>query len=440
MQNFQTLYLFNQAIDAIPELQARYPSLQAIWYDGKSDILSGITSVSHYAQIIVEEEILDRTKEILGNSFSSYSVQKSRTCAQTNKQPIYALPSNDTHVYLFKNLLNFSPNLRFYVTKEKHERAVDTLSKLQIDHSELKLSSHLFDAKGVLLLGNDWGTVEKYVAHQFQRHGIPVACLQESVIDFGDELRRMEWCDYPLVQGIITLKHLHRDVMFLTGNPRYEHLHITPRPTTERIIINSNFTYGIFEDIRAEWIKDVVNACQTIKAEYVISQHPRDTGDLSAYHVIASGASKVHDALMASTILVTRFSSLIHEALAMGRPVIYYNPHNEKMHYDFEVDNRHLIVAKNQQELIVALQKLSLREMQNVEQDPFYETYAMRHFGSADGMASQRVVTALNLITHANYSRRATKSVHEANIWLRYHLHRLKAIYMGSIPTSVRFT
>lgn len=437
MQNFQTLYLFNQAIDAIPELRAHYPSLQAIWYDGNSDILSGLTTLLPYTQIIVEEEIFDRTKEILGGKVSTYKVHKSRTHVQTLNQPIYALPSNDTHVYLFKNLLNFSPRLRFYITKQKEERAVDALSKLHLDYSELNLSSCLFAQKGVLLLGNDWGTVEKYFARQFQHHGIPVACLQESVIDFGDEFRRMEWCDYPLVQGIITLKHLHRDVMFLTGNPRYEHLQITPRPAQDRIMINSNFTYGIFEEVRAEWIKDIVDACQTIKADYVISQHPRDTGDLSAYPVIASGAGKVHDALRASTILVTRFSSLIHEALAMGRPVIYYNPHHEKMHYDFEVDNKHLFVATNPQELMLALQKLSLSEIQAVEQDPFYKAYAMRHFGSADGMASQRVVTALNLIMSANYSRTSIRSGLEANIWLRYHLHRLKVMYKGSIPARV---
>jgi hypothetical protein len=41
----------------------------------------------------------------------------------------------------------------------------------------------------------------------------------------------------------------------------------------------------------------------------------------------------------------------VHESLAEGVPVVYYNPHNEIMHYDFEFNPDFLILAKDKKEL-----------------------------------------------------------------------------------------
>lgn len=100
------------------------------------------------------------------------------------------------------------------------------------------------------------------------------------------------------------------------------------QPTARRAVINVNFTYGVLEDRRDAFVETAVRACQEIGLDYVITQHPADKADLSRYTV---GRDSVYDLLDSSSILISRFSTTILEALAMGRPVVYHNPIGEKV-------------------------------------------------------------------------------------------------------------
>jgi hypothetical protein len=99
-------------------------------------------------------------------------------------------------------------------------------------------------------------------------------------------------------------------------------------PTRRRAIINVNFTYGVLEDRRDAYVDSAVQACQEIGLDYVITQHPADKADLSRYNV---GRNSVYDLLDEGSLLVSRFSTTILEALAIGRPVVYHNPIGEKV-------------------------------------------------------------------------------------------------------------
>jgi len=210
----------------------------------------------------------------------------------------------------------------------------------------------------VLLLLNDWSKEPQRIIAHCRWLGIPVICLQESVIDFGDRFRRMLWADHVLVQGAQTVRDLDRETYFVTGNPRYENI----PPAGERgneALINCNFTYGIFEDQRYGWLDDIHDTLAAEGLDYAISQHPRDTGDLKKYNkVLPSSSARVHGQLENAAFLVTRFSSLIHEALVMGVPVIYYNPHGETMQYDFGFNGRFIFLATTREELRDAVQRL----------------------------------------------------------------------------------
>jgi hypothetical protein len=99
-------------------------------------------------------------------------------------------------------------------------------------------------------------------------------------------------------------------------------------PSKRRAIINVNFTYGVLEDRRDEYVETAVKACKDIGLKYVITQHPADKADLSRFNV---AKQSVYDLLDEGTILVSRFSTTILEALATGRPVVYHNPIKEKV-------------------------------------------------------------------------------------------------------------
>jgi hypothetical protein len=207
----------------------------------------------------------------------------------------------------------------------------------------------------------------------------------------------MEWCNYPFIQGIATTTHLDRQIYFLTGNPRYEGLKVLPQPENKLVLINVNFTYGIHDSYRDAWIEDIIASCESSGYSYWIAQHPRDPADLSDYPLAPSGAENIHETIKNSSIIVTRFSSLIHESIAIGRPVIYYNPHHERFGYDFGKEDDFLIFANDKEELNLGLEKLN--EYSNTDHLGQIYQYVDRHLGSSDGLATTRIVEALNVVS-----------------------------------------
>jgi hypothetical protein len=322
---------------------------------------------------------------------------------------VHLVPSNDTHVHLMRPVAACSSRFEFKIIPGNQEGADRALLEAGLQAESLRRRG-IAPAKAILL-GNDWGPLEQYWARLYRQQGKPSICLQESVIHLGESRRRMQWCDYPFVQGPTSILPLNRQLVFLTGNPRYQDLRPTPQVGSKRALVNSNFTYGIHEGVRASWIEDVVTACRQAGYDYLISQHPRDRGDLRAYHRIRSHAGIVRDQLKAHSVLITRFSSLIHEALAVGRPVIYYNPHGEDMHYDFEPDGRHLFLLRERRELVTALEGLEELGPRAQEPDEFLERYAARHFGIGDGMASRRVADAVQVVETAGRSLQQGRAI-----------------------------
>jgi hypothetical protein len=223
---------------------------------------------------------------------------------------------------------------------------------------------HLKDARpDVLVLYNDWTKAAIRVISQCHLLRIPVVCIQESIVNFGDSFRRMERADDVMIQGIRSALMLQRRHFYLTGNPRYSHSG-DKKMASEYALINCNFTYNIFNEVREVWLNDVTSALDELGINYIISQHPRDTGDLGKYkNVIRSSSAGTDEQLGRAGLLISRFSSLIHESLIRGVPVVYYNPHSEEMNYDFGFDAEFLAVAgekKALKELISRLYKKNI--------------------------------------------------------------------------------
>ena len=209
----------------------------------------------------------------------------------------------------------------------------------------------------VLVLFNDWSKLAKRVILHARKRQVPSICIQESMIDFSDG-ERMTFADVQILQAPFYLSKLDVPRSFITGNPRYEHL-IGKTSSRKEVVINCNFTYGIHEEARTQWLNDITQTLDRNADDYIVSQHPRDKGDLSSFkNVVPSSAAGVHEQLASARLLITRFSSLIHEALFFKVPVIYYNPHNEDQIGNVEIDGNVVQLAKTSEELQACIQKL----------------------------------------------------------------------------------
>ena len=420
----KSLFICNRDFELIPRLQEKYSGLKTIWYDGQSDIIRGLIDLFQPETLLIEDTVelaVKRTNAPL--SSTRVIIQQCRTPDQSSELDgeVWFYPTNDTHTYLFHKIPAYLSNTKFVVSasQRKRERVREALVELNIPFEQMDSNRLNFNHCLGFVVGNDWGPYEQIELLKFQRKQIPTYCLQESVINFNDQQHRMEWCTFPLIQGIITTKSLHRDILFLTGNPRYETLLPSKMPENKIVLINCNFTYGVFEDVRSQWIADIVDVCNNNKLAYLISQHPRDRGDLSKYNVVPSNASLIHSQLSNSSLLITRFSSLIYEALALGRPVVYYNPHNEKMDYDFEPDGEHMVVAKSKAELQQAISNIK-EKLDDLHSDKqYYRNYSMRHHGSSDGNASKRIAQVISLLSQANITQ-TTMQQSRVRLGLRY--------------------
>jgi hypothetical protein len=297
--------------------------------------------------------------------------------------------SNDTIMRSFKDVLVHFKATEYEVFCRPNENAASVANKFNIKITEITSPILNPEKYSLLVLGNDWGAFERKLNLNFYAKKINTVCIQESSIDFNPVDDRMRNCTFPLFQGVATLENLdiRNKISAVIGNSRFEQLKPSPLPLHQTAVINVNFTYGVFEESRDMWVKGAVDACKEVGIDYFISQHPRDKGDLSAYIVRPSNPLVVHDSLIESSVLISRFSALLTEAICLGRPAIYYNPHGEDMHYKFSPDNKMFFYATNEGELKKALLNIFAASKEHIAIE---SNFLARHIGnSVEGKASE---------------------------------------------------
>ena len=201
---------------------------------------------------------------------------------------------------------------------------------------------------------NDWDTVVKPVVVAAKKRGIPTAGIVEGVQDYADadtgrKRNAYREVDHVLLPGTFDRKYFADSPQqtWVTGVQRLDGLGAwTARRaardaglaqggarTSERhVVVNVNFSYGVMTDRRSAWLADIAQACRAAGYRMVVSQHPQDDGDLSAYEV---SKKPLYDLLVDADFLISRFSGAILESMVIGCPVIYYNglaERNDKFH------------------------------------------------------------------------------------------------------------
>jgi hypothetical protein len=276
-------------------------------------------------------------------------------------------------------LISENPNYRYisYIPTDKAENADSFFEKNNIEFIRYSYRHLKKSQPDLLVLYNDWTKAAIRIISQCHLLGIPVVCIQESIINFGDSFKRMQRSDDVMIQGVRSSLMLPRRQFYLTGNPRYYHSDES-KNAPEYALINCNFTYNIYDRIRTGWLDDVTSALDELGINYIISQHPRDNGDLNKYkNVIRSSSTGLDEQLKRAGLLITRFSSLIHESLIRGVPVIYYNPHNEKMHYDFGFNPGFLAEAGNKNTLKESVSSLYKKNISGKELESYLNEHCL---------------------------------------------------------------
>ncbi len=331
-----------------------------------------------YDKLIWLDSAAGEIAKEIRNSYAQYKWEidsRQSNVARQNKVAFYL--QSDTLVRSALPIIKHLDQASFkvFVPPVNQENSAKQLDEDGIAYEVFSKSKIRAFKPDVLVCLNDWSKLAKWVIMQARSISIPSVCIQESMIDFSEN-RRMTFADSVMLQGSFYLQKLDRKLTMLTGNPRYEHLIYSRQSKGDKVLINCNFTYGIFESQREAWLSDITNVLKDQNLEYQISQHPRDKGNLSKFsNVINSSASSVHEQLSGAKLLITRFSSLIHEALFFNIPVIYYNPHGEKQYQNLEIDEKVITLVRNKDELHVAVVNVLGRELQNQD----YQQYIAKN-------------------------------------------------------------
>jgi hypothetical protein len=216
---------------------------------------------------------------------------------------------------------------------------LDDYSDLDIKNYDRRNLDEIYEPKnGIALFFNDWGMSNKRIRN-LRRKGVITIGINEGVNDFlklsegfTSKVSPYRTCEYVILPGQFD-KQFFRDrseKCFVAGLPMINKLYneSVKMPTKPLAVINVNFTYGILTHKRDLFIKTAIEGCKKANIDYIITQHPMDYSDLSEYNL---SSEDMYDTIRRSSIFISRFSGAIIEALAMGKPCVYHNPHNEQV-------------------------------------------------------------------------------------------------------------
>lgn len=219
-----------------------------------------------------------------------------------------------------------------------------------------------------LIVFNDWDPIVNSIVRIAKNNSIPTIGIVEGIQDYLDADTKQDRKAYRTVEhlflpGEYDKKYFVNSTqkIYIGGIPRiYEMAKSTKNKINFKnkvALINSNFSYGVLEEHRDFWLSSAVQACIDAGFTPIISRHPADKGEL--YPEFTTNKS-FYKALDDCTVLISRFASGILEAIAVNKPVIYFNPHCEKVDKFHNPNGAFPIIGK-QTDLSSELDKLEVK-------------------------------------------------------------------------------
>lgn len=229
---------------------------------------------------------------------------------------------------------------------------------------------------------NDWDYISRPLILAARAAGLPTLGIVEGIQDYDDVDTAAERKAYRLVEnvilpGVFDYKYFATcsgQRVFVAGVPRIQIMRtqreqLLSPAMRSRVLINSNFSYGVLTQHRDAWLKAAVSAVRTAGYEPVISRHPADKGHLFP-ELISTGS--FYETLQTCCGSVQRFASGVLEAIAYNKPVFYFNVHNEKVD-KFTLDPMGVYpVSHSETELIADLHDLPVWQQRTEENGPAF--------------------------------------------------------------------
>jgi len=252
------------------------------------------------------------------------------------------LPHKDYHVWTISLLresferqgINFIVvDLSCHYRDERVRLKAEELGIPLVGYSNWLLSNQTSD---LIISFNDWDPIVRSILKCAQASNIPTATIVEGIQDYEDKDTKQNRYAYRssdkvFLPGEFDKKYFKntKQQLEVLGIPRIKELYkqfsssTYPNRDNKKVLINSNFSYGVLEEFRDKWLKDVVEVCLSLNLTPVISRHPADKGKLFPEF---ESSNSFYFELERCKYYVSRFASGILEALAAQLEVFYYNP------------------------------------------------------------------------------------------------------------------
>jgi len=332
-----------------------------------------------------------------------------------NMKPCLFFPSNDTMVDWMVPILEKLPmDFQFIVFPTRGEKANSALNRYEVPYREYAPGLIQEIDPSICIFGNDWGMEELFSIIEAKLLNIPTLGIQEGVIlnlrgsnlVSNDDPTYVQDkylnTDYFFCLGKVFLPSLMRKNLMITGNPKFDAYKKLPFPDKQRILINCNFPYGVDEEHRQPWINDVVRACEELNLDYFVSVHPRDFGkiDVDENKIIKSSSATIRDQIASATMVISRASTIIYEAIAAGRKVVYYNPGIEALPIINDFPKSTLIKASTLEDLLRAI-SISSSSLDIENED--YMAFRESHLGTLNQNSADLCAHGILSIINGNF-------------------------------------
>lgn len=281
---------------------------------------------------------LDKNKVILSKNTTliSYNDYFNQLNKQKFNCDVIFYPHNNAHILdmipIINKLRNSGKEVMILETSlnqqllKKHN-----LKSISIDY----LYFNLIKYKSFICF-NDWDSIAKKIVTLSNQRKIKTIGIVEGITDFEDidyvKFRNVyQNVSYVLLTGKNDKKYLKNKQTYIIGIPKLKHLlnQKISFPKKQLVVINLSFVALTYNDESFRWLCDVISVCKQLRLSYVISQHPSDKTILKPYHKISN--KTIYEAIKNGSIVISRFSTVLLESVALGKPAVYYKPKSEKI-------------------------------------------------------------------------------------------------------------
>ncbi|MDR1043804.1 MAG: glycosyltransferase family 2 protein [Candidatus Adiutrix sp.] len=220
--------------------------------------------------------------------------------------------------------------------------------------------------------------------------------------------------DYLLLPGEYYKKIYSKQETVVVGLPALHDLLREPVifPSQPMALINLNF---IKTQDGGDWWPEVfiataIEACNEVGIPFVASIHPSYTGPREGF---PQSEKSFYEDIKQYSFLISKFSTCILESLALGKPIIYHNPHGEKVPKFQEDPMGAYAVTTTKDELVAAIKNV-LKDVADGTDFRMKSAVFLQHHGNifADKAPALSAATALKeIIDHdsVNFQKRLLK-------------------------------